>query len=245
MHKRLFALYKKELFLLLINPFVYGSAILFLVASAFDYLIIRRFFLQEIPVDIRLYFAAIPYIAIIIVPAFTMNLWSDEFTQGNLNNHGEYWFTLPVSEFDFVISKWLAVLSIFCIILLLSIFLPLGVSEFMVLDFAQIISSYLMLFFFFCAMIAVGQTIALQLSNQIISYILCAIVLFMCNFIHFLPTILTMPVFLQRLANQLSFAWHFDSASKGILDTRDIVFFLVVTIIALKLSIYKLQKGKL
>ncbi|MGL4981403.1 MAG: ABC transporter permease [Treponemataceae bacterium] len=244
MNNRFFSLYKKELFLLMINPFVYGCAILFLAASAFDYLIIRNFFLAETPVDIRFYFASMPYIAIIIVPAFTMNLWTDEFTQGSLNAHGEFWFTLPVSEADFVLSKWLAVVSVFCVILLLSLSLPIGISEFYTIDFAKIASSYTMLFFFFCAMIAVGQAIALQLSNQIVCYILCAVILFACNSIHFLPTLITLPLFLQRLANQLSFAWHFDSASKGIFDTRDVVFYAVVTTLTLKASIYSLQKGK-
>jgi hypothetical protein len=232
-----FALVRKELFALAIQPALYVTAAIFSGASTLRFFFSTGFFVAgQGSADLRFFFAFLPYISILAIPALTMSLWNGEHERCD-----EF---LPVADFNLVTAKWLASLLVFALMLVPGIAVPIAVSFFGDIDGAQVVASYVGLLSFAALAVALGAFFSLLAANRIAAFLLTAGVLALSNSIHLLPLYVPLPSPIAGSLNQLSFAWHFDAAGKGILDSRDLVFYAVMTWLCLFASAIALDKRR-
>ncbi|OJF77731.1 MAG: hypothetical protein BKP49_01775 [Treponema sp. CETP13] len=222
---RFWYLVKHELFNYAISPTTYIAGIIYFLALASNFYFARSFFLLGSgSTDVRYFFLFIPYISIVFIPVLTMNFGGsgEEFIK-----------QIPHSNFSIICARWLSASIIFFIWTLFSLFIPLSVIFFGDISLARLFCGFLCIMFFSFASIAFGQFVAHLTKNNVTTFIVTAISLAVINSIHLLPLKIHVPNFLLKIFNFCSFAWHFDAASKGIIDTRDYFFYGIVTVFLL------------
>ncbi|MCI6663995.1 MAG: hypothetical protein MSL09_07250, partial [Spirochaetia bacterium] len=134
--KVVFVLYKKELKLLLSKPPFYLATLLLTVGGGTQFFLGGLFFEPGLgSTDLNFFFSIIPFLSILAVPALTMGQWE---AGGLLFDE-----SLPLSEQQLVVGKWLAAFSCSCLMLLPGIGVPVTVSFFGSLDLAQVFAGYL------------------------------------------------------------------------------------------------------
>jgi ABC-2 type transport system permease protein len=179
--------------------------------------------------DMSTLFTLSPYVFIFLIPAITMRSFAEEKKGGTM----ELLLTKPLTDWDILLGKFLA-----CFFLVLFTLLPtviyylalykLGNPEGNI-DTPGVIGSYLGLAFLGGIYCAIGIMASSVTPNQIVSFIVSA---FLC-FIFFtgFDSISTLDMFSNHVltVRQFGIAYHYDSMSRGLLDIRDIVYFLSVT----------------
>lgn len=172
-------------------------------------------------------------------PAITMGLLAEEKRSGTL----ELLITMPVREAEVIVGKFLGALGLLAVMLLVSIPYPISVDQFGDLDWGPVISGYFGLFLQGGAMIAIGLAASSFTDNQLVaffaSFALCA---FFVAFGWLLP--LMPPGIIVNTVEWLSFDYHFESMSRGVLDTRDLVYFLSIAGFCLMLAFRALESRR-
>ena len=228
-------LLKTQLNLFLKTPIFYITAIIFSVFVMANYFIKQQFFTGLGSSDLLLYFSSIPYISIIIIPALC---YKSNFTI--YNNF------LPFSKTQILITNFLYCFISFCLMLVLLIPGIIIVNCCGSVDFGQIITSFLCLILYGASLISFTLLIQTFCNTQIISFIISAIVLALFNSAHLFSVYFNFGNLISRIFKTISFAWHFDAASKGIIDTRDIIFFAGATFLFIFVNalIQEIKAGK-
>ena len=236
----MYALFKKE-----ISNFL-SSLIGILVIVVF--LLITGLFLWVFQSDFNLLtygyanldglFILAPWVFLFLVPAVTMRSFAEENRTGTI----EMLLTKPLSDWQIILAKFLASV---CLVLLALI--PTGVYYFSVyrlgfpmgnLDSGSIFGSYIGLFLLSSSFIAIGTFCSAVTNNQILAFILSV---FLCGFIYIgFEFIYSFSLFgpIDLFIQRLGIAAHYSSISRGVVDTRDILYFL--SVMALFLSATKL-----
>lgn len=165
------------------------------------------------------------------IPALTMRLLSEENRMGTL----ELLLTKPVSNWQVIFGKFLASLLLIVIALLLTLPYVITVSSIGNLDFGQSISGYLALVLFSGMYISIGLFTSSFTNNQIVSYLSA---LFIGVFFQIIFSMLAsnMPGITGHMLDYLSISRHFQSMIRGVIDTRDLIYFLGITFIGLVLT---------
>ena len=188
--------------------------------------------------DLSPFFLLAPWILIFLIPAVTMRSFADEKKQGTL----ELLLTKPISHFKIVLGKYFG-----AFVLIILALIPTLLYVFTVyqlgdptgnLDMVSVVGSYFGLLFLIAAYTAIGLFASSISDNQIVAFI---IAVFICFFFYIGFEGLsdfTSSTFLDNLGMSA----HFKSMSRGVLDTRDVIYFLSVTIFFLWLT--KLNIGK-
>lgn len=222
-------LWKKELKLLLSKPPFYLATALLTAGAAAQFFLGGRFFDYGLgSTDLSFFFSAIPYLSILAVPALTMGQWE----------LGSLLFdeSLPISEVQLVVGKWLGSFCCSCLMLVPGMAVPITVSFFGNLDVAQFFAGYLGMVLFMAATCGLGVLLGSVSPGAVGAYLVTSVALSIFSSIHLVPTLISVPRWLSSLCQSLSFAWHFDSAGKGIIDSRDLVFYFVVVVALLKIA---------
>ena len=228
---------KKELFNAFISPAVYIGIIIFILASSATFFLQNRFFVPgQGSSDLRSFYAFFPYICILCIPAFTMHLWSGEIT--------DLAFSLPVSAASLVAGKWLSSLLICVYVQLILLLVPFTVHFFGVVDMGQVIAANIVVLLYFSAAAALGELLSLAAKNQITAALLSVLVLSLLNGAHIVPVLFKMPKFFEAFFKGISFSYHFDAASKGIIAFRDILFYFALTAILLGIQLLVIEAKK-
>ena len=216
------------------------------------FLIVCGFFMWVVPNSNMLdygyatmdkFFAFAPWVLMFLLPALTMRSFSDEYKSGTI----EILSTIPLTENQIILGKFFAsfalvVFSVFPTLLYVYTISHLSIIKDN-LDTGGIIGSYIGLLFLSAAYTAVGIFCSSITSNQVIGF-LAAI---FANFILYagFETISQMPFVgngVDYILSQIGMQFHYTSISRGLLDSRDIVYFLSVVaifIVATKLSLQK------
>ena len=183
-------------------------------------------------------FILAPWVFLFLVPAVTMRSFAEENRTGTI----EMLLTKPLSDWQIILAKFLASV---CLVLLALI--PTGVYYFSVyrlgfpmgnLDSGSIFGSYIGLFLLSSSFIAIGTFCSAVTNNQILAFILSV---FLCGFIYIgFEFIYSFSLFgpIDLFIQRLGIAAHYSSISRGVVDTRDILYFL--SVMALFLSATKL-----
>ena len=215
-------MYKKELHSLCLSPGIAIAILLFLLSSGIPFL----FPLSGISTEFytfRNYISRIPFLLILIIPAFTMNIWMNERKYGI----EQIRLSLPVPDIILVTGKFASLITVYLTMLLCT--LPVSLLA-LNTDSGPIFSSYLLLFLYGSATLAIGQFLSSLFSRSIVSFMVTAATLFVLNTSHILPLVTDIPGWMIPIATQLSFAWHFEAAARGIIDSRDIFFYILPTL---------------
>ncbi len=174
-------------------------------------------------------FSIAPLVFLFLIPAITMRSFAEENMKGTI----ELLFTKPLTATDIIMGKFFANVTLVVFALLPTLIYYFSVyrlgSPVGNLDSGAIFGSYIGLFFLGAAFVAIGMVASALTTNQIVAFILGA---FMCFFFHWAFTyIARMPAFAANLdlfIQKLGINYHYTSISKGLIDSRDIVYFLSV-----------------
>lgn len=228
----------------------FGSPIGYLVIAIF--LIINGLFLWVFEGDYNIlntgfadltpFFTLAPWILIFLIPAVTMRSFSDEKKQGTL----ELLLTKPLSIWQIVNGKFLGallliVMAIIPTFIYVAVISSLGMPEGN-LDMGSTIGSYFGLLFLIAAYSAIGIFTSTLSDNQIVAFI---VAVFLCFFFYFgFEGLASVVPNLSSIIASLGMQDHFKSMSRGVLDTRDILYFTSITVVFLSFTVYNLKSFK-
>ncbi|MGD9170045.1 MAG: Gldg family protein, partial [Candidatus Thiodiazotropha sp.] len=208
----------------------------FLAVTLFVFFWVETFFARNIA-DVRPLFEWIPLLLIFLVAAITMRMWSEERRAGTL----EFLLTLPVESHQLVLGKFFACLGLVVVALALTLFLPISVSLLGPLDWGPVVGGYLATIFLAAAYAAIGLFVSARSANQIVSLIVTAVV---CGFFYLLGSDVLTGLFGNRAAEFLKLLGvgsRFDAITRGVIDLRDIYFYLSLVAVFLALNVFTLE----
>lgn len=218
------ALYKKELRIVFDSPIAYIVALFFLIFTSVWFFIVQEFFASN-NASFRSFFGLFPLVFLAVIPALTMRTWAEEHRQGTM----ELLATLPIKEWGLVSAKFLANLTVFASLILGTlpvIFLVLPFGDF---DSGPILTQYIGSICLGAAGLAIGQYISSLTSNQVSAFLGTAGVLLVFTLLDRLVISGGGSGPLSNALLSVSFTYRFGSFVKGLVDTRDLIFFAVVT----------------
>jgi len=217
--KSIYILSKKELLSYFNSPIAYIFISVFLIVS--NWLFFNTFFIVGLN-NMRDYFNILPWIFLFLAPAMTMRLWAEEKKSGTI----EFLLTLPITDWQVVIAKFISALTFLFITLLLSISIPISMVFLGSIDFGPIIGSYLGALLLGGSYIALGLFISSLTKNQIIAFILSLAFSFLVFIIGADFLLINMPSWLLPIMRFFGMGNHFNNIAKGVIDSRDIIYYL-------------------
>ncbi|GAB1433460.1 ABC transporter permease [Spirochaetota bacterium] len=203
----------------------------FLLCSGILFFFNSGFFAMN-QASLRGYFSLMPLVLSVFAPALTMKLWAEERRQGSY----ELLLTLPFSDLELVAGKFLASLLVVIFTLVLSLGVPLCASMFGHFDTGPIFSEYLGAILCASAMLAVGQAVSAASDNQISAFIVSVSILLVLSLLPQFAIWIKLPDFAASAINWLSLSYHFVSFARGVVDTRDVAYFALVSMASLFLA---------
>lgn len=211
---------------------------LFLWVFEGDYNILNTGFADMTP-----FFTLAPWILIFLIPAVTMRSFSDEKKQGTL----ELLLTKPLSLWQIVNGKFLGavlliVMAIIPTFIYVEVISSLGMPEGN-LDMGSTIGSYVGLLFLISAYSSIGVFTSTLSDNQIVAFI---VAVFLCFFFYFgFEGLASLTPSFSTFISAFGMQDHFKSMGRGVIDTRDVLYFASVTVLFLSFTVYKLKSFKL
>ncbi|MDD5110516.1 MAG: ABC transporter permease subunit [Patescibacteria group bacterium] len=228
------AVYSKELRGQFYSLTAYVFTVAFLITG--NWLYFQGFFINN-QASLRVYFDLLPWFVLFLVPAIAMRTWAEEKRQGT----AEVLLTLPLPEWQIVAAKFFANATFLAVALVFSLTLPFSVSRLGDLDWGPVIGGYLGAWLFGCAYLALGQWISSLTNNQIVAFLATLMAAF-ALLIAGLPLTLSSAGSLSGLLYRLSTYTHFEGIAKGVIDLRDVVYFLSFIGLFLYLNVYSLMR---
>ena len=236
-------LFKREFLGYFRSPVAYVFLVVFLIASVGCAFFLGRFF-DANNASLDSFFTFLPWLFILFVPAVGMRLWAEEKRSGTI----ELLFTLPVTTLEAVIAKFLAAWAFLCLAILLSFPMVLTVSYLGDPDRGVIASSYLGSMLMAGGYLGVCSLTSAFTKNQVISFVISAFICYVLVllgwsvFTDFLGGYLALPSWLVDTISNFSFKSHFDGFVKGIVDPKDVIFFLSLSGFCLFLNVLALDR---
>jgi ABC-2 type transport system permease protein len=217
---RLWAITKREFLAYFNSPVAYIVVSLFLLLVGALFWI--TFFAPPPSLTMRSFFNIASLVLVFYAPAVTMRLLAEENGSGTL----EVLTTMPVRDIEVIAGKYLAALGLLVVTLLLTVPYGITLSSLGAIDHGPIIGGYIGLVLIGAAYMAVGLLFSSLTQHQMVAFFASMIV---CLFFFFIDKFTAfMPPSLASVADYLSFDSHFQSVARGVVDTRDMVFFFSV-----------------
>lgn len=234
--------FKREFLGYFRSPVAYVFLIAFLVISVA--LAFSRYggFFRSNQASLETYFQFYPWLFLFLVPAVGMRLWSEEKRSGTV----ELLFTLPITTLEAVLGKFLAAWAFLSLGILLSFPMAFTVAYLGDPDWGIVSATYLGAILMAGGFLGVCSLTSALTKNQVISFVLslgaCAVLIFLglSGFTESLASIF--PVSVADAISNFSFITHFDAFTKGIIDPKDVVFFLSLMGFTLFLNVVALER---
>ncbi len=230
---------KKELASYFNSLIAYIVVVAYLAVTSILFFFLNGFFLKN-QATLRDYFGFVPFVFIFLIPAITMRAWAEEKKSGTL----EILLTLPFKEGEAVMGKFVAAMALLGCMIVLSLLLPISLGRFGLFDAGQILCQYLGTILLGGCGIALGLLISSLSFNQISAYLFCGLALLAFTLMGEVDSWLSLPAWLAAALNAISFTFHFESFSKGIIDTRDLAYFVILCGVFLFLNAQVLVRRK-
>jgi ABC-2 type transport system permease protein len=228
-----FNVFKRETAAYFNAPIAYIFTIVFILLSSSLYM--AQFFVVGVA-DMRPFFLILPYILAVFMPAVTMRLWAEEKRGNTL----ELLLTFPMRTQDIVIGKFKASFLFYLAALAGTLPIPVMLEVLGNPDPGMMLGGYLGAIFLGAFYLAIGIFISGFCRDQIVAFILAMVVCFGLHLIgtDFMASSIDswMPGFGSFLSQFLGSAGHFESFAKGVMDSRDILYFVVGIVIFLALN---------
>ena len=209
----------------------------FLVATLFVFFWVETFFARNIA-DVRPLFEWLPLLLIFLIAALTMRAWSEERRMGTL----ESLLTSPVAPWQLVLGKFLAVMVLVAIALLLTLPLPVTVAVLGPLDWGPVAGGYLAALCLAAAYTAIGLFVSSRNDSQIVSLIVTVALCGVFYLIGAEPVTALAGNRLGELLRLLGTGARFQSITRGVIDLRDLYYYLSLTGTFLALNVYGLER---
>jgi ABC-2 type transport system permease protein len=217
-------IFKKEFSTYFISPIAYIVISIFLLVIGWFFF--ATFFILD-QASLRNFFALLPIVFTFIIPAVTMRLFSEELNVGSY----ETLLTLPVTYLDVILGKFLAAVTFIAAMLLPTLAYTVTVALLGRMDWGPVIGGYLGAVLLGAAFSAVGLFASSLTRNQIIAFIIGVAICFSLTLID--RMLFFLPSSILGVMSYLGADLHFQNISKGIIDSRDIIYFLSLCFIGL------------
>ena len=242
----MFAIFKKEINTFFASPIGYIVIGVFLVLMGLvlwvfpDYSILDGSY-----ANLDTLFAQAPTVFMFLIPAVTMRSFAEEKQTGTI----ELLVTRPITDWQIVGGKFLACMGLVVFALMPTLLYYLTVYQLGApkgnLDSGGIIGSYIGLVFLAGAFVAIGVFASSLTNNQIISFVLAT---FLCFFIYLAFDLFSrLPLFYGKaddVVQSFGIQYHYESVSRGVLDTRDLVYFISLIVLFLAATVLSLGRRK-
>ncbi len=226
---------RKELKVYFESPIAYIFITAFLVVST--WLFFRTFFLMN-EATMRGFFVIVPWITLFFVPAITMRLWAEERKAGT----NELLFSLPVEEWQVVLGKYLAALAVYAITIALTLPLAVTVGLLGQPEWGVVFANYLGTLLLSSAVLSIGTFVSSMTKNQIVAFIIGVIIVAGLMIAGEPIVTLFLPTAFYPLAEYLSLSNHFSGLARGVIDTRDVIYYALVVFLCQYLTV-KVVRG--
>jgi ABC-2 type transport system permease protein len=217
-------IFKKEFKSYFVSPIAYIVIGVFLLVTGWFFF--TPFFLFN-QANLRNFFALLPIVFSFVVPAVTMRLFSEELSGGSY----EILLTMPVTILDIVLGKFLASVVFVAAMLMPTVAYPITVSFLGQLDWGPVVGGYMGAVLLGGAFSAIGLFASSLTRNQIIAFIAGMAICFGLTLID--KMLFFLPQSLLGILGYLGADFHFQNISKGIVDSRDILYFFSVCFVGL------------
>ena len=230
---------RKELSAYFGSPIALIFVGVFLVATLATFFWVDAFFARNIA-DVRPLFRSMPVLLILLVAALTMRQWSEEQREGTL----EVLLTLPVRRVSLALGKFLAVVALVAVALALTLTLPVTVSLLGDLDWGPVLGGYLAALLMASAYAAIGLFVSSRTDNQIVALIVTVL---LCGALYLVGTRLVTDLAGSTLGEALrgiGTGSRFESIERGVIDLRDLIYYLSLTALFLTLNVVSLDSKR-
>lgn len=226
-------IFKKEFNAYFVSPIAYIVIAVFLIVTGWFFFMAFFLFNQA---SLRNFFTLLPVIYAFVIPAITMRLVSEELNIGSY----EILLSMPVTYTDVVLGKFLASVGFVVAMLIPTLAYPLCVATIGDLDWGPVFGGYIGAVFLGAAFSAIGLFASALTRNQIIAFIIGMVICFTLTLID--KMLFFLPRSLLGVLTYLGADFHFQNISKGIIDSRDIVYFVSICFIGLYAAHLVLQE---
>ncbi len=218
------------------------------------FLVINSLFLWVFPLETNILqsgyanieglFSMAPYVFLFLIPAITMRFFADEIKSGTI----EFLLTKPLTDLQIVLAKYFAAFTLVIFSLLPTLIYMITVYRFGLppgnMDMGAAWGSYIGLLLLGAAFVAIGLFASSLTDNQIISFVVS---IFLCGFIYIgFEFIYTLNLFgkMDLFIRNMGIFSHYTSVSRGVVDTRDLIYFISLIVFFLLLTKIKLESRK-
>lgn len=229
--------FKKEFKSFFISPIAYVFITVYLVVT--NFLFFQGFFIIN-QADMRGYFSLLPWVFLFFVPAITMRSWAEERKVKTL----ELLLTWPVSDIEVVLGKFLASFLFLTTAILLSLTIPVTILLLGKPDMGPIIGGYLGAILMGGAYLAIGLWVSSHTENQIIAFILGVVATFILFMVGNPFVTMVAPSWMVPVLDYIGLGNHFESVQRGVVDSRDVIYYLSVIGFFLFLNVQSLGSRK-
>ena len=223
--KQILAIMKREFKGYFATPVAYVFIVIFLVLTGVLTFNVGGFY-ERGQADLEPFFQFHPWLYMLLIPAISMRLWSEERKSGTI----ELLITLPIPLWNVVVGKFLAAWAFTAVALLCTVPIVITVNYLGDPDNLVIVSGYVGSLLMAGGFLSIGACISGFTKNQVIAFVLSFVTCFAFNLCGY-KVVLDFfsgwaPPLLVEAISSLSFLTHFDSILKGVIDLRDLVFFV-------------------
>jgi ABC-2 type transport system permease protein len=238
------SIFKKEIHSFFSSIVGYLAMLIFIIACGlFLWVVPSSSILDYGYASMDRFFELAPWFLLLLIPSVTMRAFAEEFRTGTI----EWLSTKPISSTNIVLGKYFASVVLVAAALLPTLIYVYSISNLSAIedsiDYGSIIGSYFGLLFLVAGFNAVGIFCSTLASNQIVGFL---IALFSCYILFYgfesLSAITELPVGFDYYLSMIGMSYHYNSISRGIIDSRDVLYFLSIIIFFLSLSTYSLTK---
>jgi len=233
--QNILTIFKKEL------AGYFNSAIAYIVIVVFlgitGWFFTSTLFLTGV-VSMRSVFEIIPFIFLFFVPAITMRTISEEKKTGTI----ELLLTRPITDMEIVVGKFLGALALTALALLPTLIYVISLKTLGPVDFGAVIGSYIGLVFMCGIYIGIGIFCSSLTENQIVAFILSFLIVFALFMLN--KVLVFLPVSLASILEYISIDYHYGSIARGVLDSRDLIYYISGILITLLLTKTSLESRK-
>jgi ABC-2 type transport system permease protein len=220
------------------SPAAYIVLALTLAVTGFLFFVFPGAFFLAGRATLRTLFSMMPWALLFACPALTMGLLAEERRTGTI----ELLITMPVRDWEVIVGKYLASLGLLAVLLAFTLPYPIVVASFGPLDWGPVWTGYLGLFLEGAALLAIGVMTSSWTENQLIAFFVAFIIGFLLVILGYAAQLLGPG--LGRFVEAISFGSHFESMARGVLDTRDLVFFVSLIVLPLAIAFRSLESRR-
>lgn len=231
------SIYRKEMRAYLMSPIPYVLIVIFTAFMGWWMFVASDFFLFR-QAQMDGFFGVLPVVFIFLVPAISMRLWSEEKREGTL----ETLLTFPIRPWQVVVGKFLAAWTLLFFCLLGTLIIPITIANLGDLDWGPVIGGYLGALLLGGALLAMGLWVSALSGHQIVSFLVAGVLSFVLVILGYFAS--RVGGELRHVLEQISIASRYEAIGRGVVDLRDIIYFVSFTVFFLYLNAVSVENGR-